>query len=113
MSVNQPATATQLNREADQEGYRVVADWLNSARLLNWVRDLQICINRFGFSVVSKCGMALLAQTVNPESNLMAGLEINGAVGPLIFLWLSHTVAPRRCLPGDCPNAFTKSVVMC
>jgi len=34
--------------------------------------------------------MALLAQTVNPESNLMAGLEINGAVGPLIFLWLTR-----------------------
>jgi len=78
MSVNQPATATQLNREADQEGYCVVADWLNSARLLNWVRDLQICINRVGISVVSKYGMTLLAQTVNPESNLMAGLETKG-----------------------------------
>ena len=45
-------TATQLNREADHEGYCLVAAWLNSARLLNWVRDLQICINRFGISVV-------------------------------------------------------------
>jgi hypothetical protein len=81
MSCYQPATATQLNREADHEGYCLVADWLNSARLLNWVRDLQICINCFGISVVSKYAMALLAQAVNPESNLMAGLEIDG--GPL------------------------------
>jgi hypothetical protein len=42
----------QLNRAADHEGYCLAADWLNSARLLNWVRDLQICINRFGISVV-------------------------------------------------------------
>jgi hypothetical protein len=79
----QPATATQLDRKADHESYCLVADWLNSARLLNWVRDLQICINRVGICVVSKYGMALLAQTVNPESNLMAGLEINGGRWPM------------------------------
>src|SRR4029077_4196568 len=72
MSCYPPATATQLNREADHEGYCLVADWLNSARLLNWVRDLQACINRVGTSVVSKYAMAPLAQTGNPESNLMA-----------------------------------------
>jgi hypothetical protein len=77
MSCTQPATATQPNRAAEYEGYCLVADWLNSARLLNWLRDLQICTMDLVVRVMSKYRLALFAQTVNSKSNLIAGLEIN------------------------------------